>query len=600
MSDMTLQVRNLVISVRERAGRRQIVSGLDFDIHPGEIVGLAGESGCGKSVTAKALMGLLPRHQFTVDTDRLRLADHNLSRLSPGGWRQLRGRNMAMVFQDPVTALDPVFTVGYQVSFAAGRSLKRGPRPARALALESLGAVGFSNPRDVYRRYPHELSGGMRQLCMLAMAVAVRPALLLADEPTTALDVTTQARVLSLLRDLRSNSGAGMLLISHDLGVLSQCADRVLVMQDGRIVEQARTAEMFANPRHPYTAELVAAIPRLGAGGSRTPVVNDASKNVLVDVKNVCVGFRAGRRWRDRRSIRLAVEDISLQIRPGQAFGLAGESGSGKSTLARTILGLLQPVSGEVRFDGEPLAELGDRRKEMQRRVQIVFQDPGSALSPRRTVAQTLLEPLRHFRIGATTGHRQAMIDALEAVGLDATALDRYPHQFSSGQRQRIAIARALLPEPDILVADEAVSALDVPVQARILELLKRLRQERGIALLFISHDLAVVRQVADTVGVMYRGRLVELAPASALFTAPMHPYTRQLLRSTPDPDRRLAAPETGVALASQLPAAGCPYRLYCQEAMQVCKDLSPRIVEVPNHGIHRVECHLHDPSTRS
>jgi peptide/nickel transport system ATP-binding protein len=581
-----LSVRNLQVSLLGAAGEMSIVKGLDLDLSPGQITGLAGASGCGKSMTALALMGMLPGRTGASTADRMQLGSTNLLTLGETGMRRLRGRRMALIFQDPATALDPVFRVGHQLQAVIRRTRGESAGQARNTALASLEAVGFADPHGIGYAYPHELSGGMRQLVMIAMATAVRPEILLADEPTTALDVTTQAVVLARLAGLADQQGTGILLISHDLAVIAQTASDCLIMAAGQIVEQGPCQSLFANPGHACSIDLLAAIPRLDSrpGAPRT------AGTTLLEGRGL--GLHFARRSAQSDQPLAVLDEVSLAIGAGEIVGLAGESGAGKSTLGRVLAGLVQAETGSVLLEGQDRARLDKAQSlEARRRVQILFQDPATALSPRRNIAQILREPLDHFGIGDPGDRAARTNNALAEVGLEADALDRYPHQFSSGQRQRIAIARALIVKPDLLIADEPVSALDVSVQARILDLLRDLRDQLGIAVLLISHDLAVIRQLADRVDVMYRGRIIESAPADALFATPGHPYTRQLLAAVPslDPERTMQAP---VAAIGDIPdGEGCPFRTRCPEHMDICDHTAPKLKPLTDQPGHHVEC---------
>lgn len=598
MISSALAVRGLGVELRVRDAFRPLVGDLDFSLPAGKITGLAGASGSGKTLTALALMGLADPRTFRVRCERLTIAGEDLDTRSDHAMQAARGRRLAMVFQDPATALDPVFTVGHQLRRAIARlpGVDRGA--ARARAVQALAEVGFPDPEGLFRRYPHELSGGMRQLVVIAMAQAVRPRVLLADEPTTALDAVTQSIVLHRLQELAEAAGTAVLLITHDLRLLTRFAHDVMVMGEGRIVERLSGTAFFAEPdaegRHEFTRRLVTALPRLQPAEGDPPREDEPPLLTLRDLEG-SYGRRSALWRKGDRPVR-ALRGVSLDLHAGRMFGLAGESGSGKSTLARMLVRLVPAQGGSVRLEGEELLHArGTVEREARRRIQLVFQDPASALSPRRTVAQSLAEPARHFGLDASP---DVLTNALEAVGLDASALQRYPRQFSSGQRQRIAIARALVCDPDLLIADEALSALDVFVQAQVLEVLKNLRDRRGMSILLISHDLAVLAQHADDIGVMYRGHLVEQAPARQLITAPAHPYTRQLLAALPrlDPAIPLAAPEPDAALAGPAEGPGCVFAPRCPEAFDRCDREASRPHRAPGDRAHHVECHLLEP----
>jgi peptide/nickel transport system ATP-binding protein len=440
-----------------------------------------------------------------------------------------------MIFQEPMTSLNPVLRIGAQLAEAI-RAHEPVPRQeARRRALEALRAVRLSQPERRLDQYPHELSGGMRQRVMIAMALALRPEVLIADEPTTALDVTVQREVLDLLRDLQRDLGTAIILITHDMGVVAEMADRVIVMRHGRRVEEAPTADLFRRPQMPYTRDLLAAVPRIGGAAPR-PAPPQAG--TVASLRDVVVRFplRGGVLGRVTHQVH-AVEGVSFDIRKGETFSLVGESGCGKSTIARAIVGLV-PHEGRIEVAGQALEGLGaPERKALRRRVQMVFQDPMAALDPRMRVGELIGEPLVIHGIGTPADRRARAADLLSRVGLDPGLADRYPHEFSGGQRQRICIARALALQPDLIIADECVSALDVSVQARVLDLLRALQTEFGIAYLFISHDMAVVENISDRVAVMYLGQIVETGTRAQVFGNPRHPYTRRLIEAVPVPD---------------------------------------------------------------
>ncbi|KDN81204.1 putative Glutathione import ATP-binding protein GsiA [Kitasatospora cheerisanensis KCTC 2395] len=543
-----LSVRDLTV---EFAGPRggaptTAVRGLSFDLAAGEVLGLVGESGSGKSTVGLALLSLHDPRTTRV-TGSIRLAGRELVGAAESELRAVRGARAALVFQDALTSLSPFHGVGAQLAEAYRLHHPRAGRAeARRRAAAMLDRVGI--PAARLRDHPHQFSGGMRQRVMIAMALMNDPQLLVADEPTTALDARVQRQVLDLLGELQREHGTAVLLVSHDLGVVAGTADRTLVLRDGAEVESAPTAELLAAPRRPYTRALVGAALRLDSvPGSALPTVDEPSparlfarrpkaagrpERWLMEAEELSVHFPGRRRLPALRaeSVR-AVDGVGLRIAPGETLGLVGESGSGKSTTSRVLAGLQRPTGGRLRYDGQD-ATRPDRelRRRLSREVQLVFQDPYASLNPRRTVAQTLDTPLRlHTPLDAAQ-RRERAAELLDQVGLPAAHLDRYPHEFSGGQRQRIGIARALAPEPRLIIADEPVSALDVSVQAQVLNLLMELRERLGVAFLFVSHDLAVVRHFCDRVAVMHRGRLVELTDREQLFEAPHTEYTRELL----------------------------------------------------------------------
>jgi peptide/nickel transport system ATP-binding protein len=537
-----LSVEGLTVSVATAAGPRPLVQGVTFALRPGETLAIAGESGSGKSVTSLAIMGLLPAN-LAPTAGRVMLGDTDLLRLPERRMRAIRGDRVAMIFQEPMTSLNPVMTVGAQLTEALRAHEPLSAGDARARALDALRAVRLSEPERRLAQYPHELSGGMRQRVMIAMALALRPDVLIADEPTTALDVTVQREVLDLLRDLRRDTGTALVLITHDMGVVAEMADRVLVMKDGRTVEEAPVGQLFEAPSADYTRALLAAVPRMGARLPAAPRRRTAIPPPVLALRDLVVGFDTGRGLLGQPTHRVhAVEGVSLAIEPGETFALVGESGCGKSTIARAIAGLV-PFQGEIEVAGRILRGQRDVTRAVRRDAQLVFQDPAAALDPRMRVGDLVAEPLAIHGIG-TRAERRARAEALfDRVGLPRAALDRYPHEFSGGQRQRICIARALALDPKLIVADESVSALDVSVQARVLALLKELQDELGLSYLFISHDMAVVDSIADRVAVMYLGQIVETGTRAQVFGDPRHPYTRRLIEAVPVPDPRHVRP---------------------------------------------------------
>ena len=531
MSEAVLSVRDLTVAVDTETGPKPLVSGLSFTLARGETLCIAGESGSGKSITSLAVMGLLPPG-VKVASGRIELAGEDLTRLPERRMRAIRGDRIAMIFQEPMTSLNPVLTIGNQLAEAI-----RAHDPdadAKALALEALRAVRLSQPERRMGQYPHELSGGMRQRVMIAMALALKPDVLIADEPTTALDVTVQREVLDLLRDLQRETGTAIVLITHDMGVVAEMADRVIVMQSGRMVEAAPVERIFSAPEQPYTRALLAAVPRMGDGSGAAPVAA-APIAVLRDLR-VRYDIHGGLLGRTTHRVH-AVEHVSFDIRAGETFSLVGESGCGKSTIARAITGLV-PHRGLIEVAGHKVPEDGlSASPALRRDVQMVFQDPAAALNPRKRVGDLVAEPLVIHRIGTPAERRARVRDLFNRVGLSGEQIDRYPHEFSGGQRQRICIARALALQPKLIIADESVSALDVSVQAKVLDLLAELKSEFGISYLFISHDMAVVENISDRIAVMYLGQIVEMGSRAQIFGNPRHPYTRRLIEAVPVPD---------------------------------------------------------------
>ncbi|MFK0193812.1 dipeptide ABC transporter ATP-binding protein [Kitasatospora sp. NPDC090308] len=677
-----LTVRDLTVDFDGRPA----VRGVDLDLHRGETLGLVGESGSGKSVTALAVLGLLPATARTGGS--VRLDGRELVGLPARQLAEVRGRRIAMVFQDPLSAFTPVYRIGDQIAEAVRIHQDLGRTAARKRAADLLDLVGIPDPARALDAFPHEFSGGMRQRAMIAMAVANDPDVLLADEPTTALDVTIQAQVLDVLRTAQRESGAALVLVSHDLGVIAGSADRVAVMYAGRIVETAPVDELYAAPRHPYTLGLIGAVPRLdGRGGplvpipgsppaageltgpgcafaDRCPLVEErcrtaqppltgtgrppsahlaacvradhlaaarpapaevyplpelppaatvprprAEREPVLAVHGLTRSFprHRGGLLRRRAGEVHAVDGVDLDIRRGETLGLVGESGSGKSTTLYEILRLAAPQGGRIELLGQDTATL-DRAavRRLRSRVQIVFQDPAASLDPRMPVGDVLAEPLLAQRT-PTAEARRRVPELLRQVGLDPAHADRYPHEFSGGQRQRISIARALAVRPDLLVLDEPVSALDVSVQAGVLNLLQRLKAELGLAYLFVSHDLSVVRHLADRVAVMYLGRTVETGTAERVFTHPRHPYTRALLAAVPlpDPPAERARPRRLLAGDPPSPAErhlGCPFRTRCPVHPTLapaqrdrCATEPPRPVPAAPGTDHTAACHYPD-----
>jgi peptide/nickel transport system ATP-binding protein len=523
-----LELNELTISLPAGGDRPDAVSRVSFSVGRREIVCLVGESGSGKSVIAQGVMGLLPK-TLPLAAGSIRLEGEEIAGCGEARLRQLRATRMSMIFQEPITALNPVMTCGDQIDevlrFHTG--LSSDERKKKILAM--VGEVSLPDPERIVASYPHQLSGGQRQRIMIAMALVLEPALLIADEPTTALDVTTQAQILRLIAVLQSRHGTGVLFITHDFGVVAEIAHRVAVLRLGELVEIGTRDEVLKHPRHDYTKMLIGSVPTLKPHGR--PANRDAP--VVLETNRLSKTY-ADRGWfGPGREVR-AAEDVTLEVRRGQTLGIVGESGSGKSTVARCIVRLVDPTSGEIRISGTEIATMGAAAlRPLRRKVQIVFQDPYRSLNPRRTVGEAIIEgPLNYGvpRPEALEGARKL----LELVRMDASALARYPHQFSGGQRQRICIARALAMEPELLVADEAVSALDVSVQAQVLDLLEEIRTRLDLAMLFITHDLRVAAQVCDHVAVMSKGRVVEYGPAEDVFLRPKHAYTRALFDAAP------------------------------------------------------------------
>ena len=520
-----LDVQDLAVSFVTRNGTNKAVDGISFSVELGKITAIIGESGSGKSVACYSLLGLVPMPPGRIDGGRALFEGRDLLKLEETELRRIRGRDIAMIFQDPMTCLNPYMTIGKQLMEPLLYHRKVTTAQARARALELLAEVGIRDPESTIDNFPHEFSGGMRQRVMIAMALINEPKLLIADEPTTALDVTIQAQILKLIAELQHKRDIGVIFISHDLAVVADIADTIVVMKQGQIVETGNREGIFRNARHPYTQKLLAAIPT----DSKPP--RPGAAEPLIRVQNLCTWFSQGK---GREPVR-AVNDVSFDINRGEVLGLVGESGSGKSTIGRSILRLVPVTSGEVRFDGTDLTALEGRElKTMRRRMQMIFQDPFASLNPRMTVYDTLAEPLLLHGIETRKSVAQGVLKLMDDVGLARAFVRKYPHEFSGGQRQRIAIGRALATRPEFVVADEPVSALDVTIQAQILDLMQQLSREYGLTMLFVSHDLAVVRHLADRILVLYKGEVVEQGTGDELFERPRQAYTRQLLQSIP------------------------------------------------------------------
>ncbi len=550
-----IQIRDL--DIRFRIDRKsepfQAVKGISFDVPTNSTVALVGESGSGKSVSALAILGLLPENAIIASGSRILYGGRDLLKASLGELQDIRGREISMIFQEPMTSLNPVFPVGEQIGEVLRLHMGMGMREAAARAVELLNEVGIPDPQLRVNSYPHELSGGQQQRVMIAMAIACEPKLLIADEPTTALDVTIQKQILELIAGLQQRHRMAVLFITHDLGVVGEIADHVVVMQNGLIQEQGPVHAIFEAPQHPYTKALLACRPRLDRRPKRLPVIDDYMKGegphhleqrsrgtspddeIILEVKGLTKTFFLKEGLFGKRAVP-AVKDVSFRLPRGKTLGLVGESGSGKTTVGLTVMRLHDATSGEVLFEGRNLLSLTE--KEMmayRRRIQIIFQNPYASLNPRFTIGQILVEPMKIHAIGRDEKERvQLAFQMLERVGLPPESFYKYPHEFSGGQRQRIAIARCLTMKPDVLICDESVSALDVSVQAQVLNLLQDLQDEFRLSYIFISHDLAVVKYISDQIMVMNDGAIVEIADSDEIYLDPKQEYTRKLLSSIP------------------------------------------------------------------
>ena len=669
MNTPLLQINDLHTDIEIRNGVVRALSGVDLHVNPGETLGIVGESGSGKTMTALSLMGLLPQGG-KVSSGSIILDGQDLTQLPLKEKRKLRGTKVGMIFQDPLTSLNPTMKIGLQVCEPLRVHEKLSKREALARAVEILKRVGMPRPEVVINNYPHQLSGGMRQRVMIAMALVCKPRILIADEPTTALDVTTQMQILDLIDELRDEYKMGVILITHDLGVVAGHTDRVAVMYAGRIVETAPTKTLFTEPKHRYTSSLMAALPEraLAAGtklfsipgappsltnlpvgcrfaarclwatdecrasypelggddthtfscfhpvqeGDESPAilqgkldstsaegaasdVPQISHEVLLDVKEASREYESAGSgfFKREKGVVSAVDRVSITVKKGETYGLVGESGCGKSTVGRLIAGLEPPSGGAIELDGRDLATLKGRDAvRIHRDVQMMFQDSYAAMDPRMRIDQILAEPMSIQKTGNARQITERIMEILEQVGLTEEILDRYPHEFSGGQLQRIGFARSLTLAPDLIVADEPVSALDVSVQAQVLNLMKDLQQELGLSYLFISHDLAVVQYMADRIGVMYLGRIVEEGPAHEVVKNPKHPYTKALIDSIPVPDPEFKHDESAIKLTGEPPSAvnppkGCRFRPRCPFAGEECK-VQPMLTD----ETHRVACH--------
>jgi peptide/nickel transport system ATP-binding protein len=529
MAAPILAIRDLTVDLPANADRAHAIEDVSLDLHPDEILCVVGESGSGKSVTARAVLGLLD-DRLKIAQGQILLEGEDLVRASPDRLRAVRGQRVSMVFQEPMTALNPLMTIGEQIDEVIATHLAVDRRERARRTEELLAAVRLPDPGRIRHAYPHQLSGGQRQRAMIAMALILGPAVLIADEPTTALDVTTQAQILALIRDMQALKRTGVLFITHDFGVVAEIADRVAVMQNGRLVELAAKDAVLNAPQHPYTKALIAAVPAL----KPRPRPPRAAASVVLAVEGLTKAYRSGGGLFGGGRVVHAARAVSFAVRRGETLGLVGESGSGKSTVARCVVRLVESDAGAIRIDGIDIRALSRAAlRPYRRRIQMVFQDPYASLNPRRKVGRLIAEgPLTH---GATPAAAMRRVhELLELVGLDRRAAERYPHEFSGGQRQRIGIARALAVDPEILVADEPVSALDVSVQAQVLDLLEDIRRRLNLTMLFITHDLRVAAQVCDAIAVMRQGEIVEIGPTEAVFAHPRHEYTQELLAAVP------------------------------------------------------------------
>ncbi len=668
-----LDISDLRTEIRLREGVVHAVDGVTLQVEAGETLGIVGESGCGKTMTALSIMNLLPTGG-SIAGGSIKLAGQEISTLSEDAMRKIRGNDIGMIFQDPLTSLNPTMTIGRQI--AENVSLHREVSKEQAMdrAVEVLDLVGIPRVRERIKEYPHQFSGGMRQRVMIAMALACEPKLLIADEPTTALDVTIQKQILELIDDLRRRLGMAVILVTHDLGVIAGRADRVAVMYAGKIAEISDTETLFARPRHPYSEALFQALPdkaadagerlysipgippdlvnpptgcrfaarcryvtdrcraeeprltgeiaghefrcfypvgpseRSGTGRltgynqseTKEPVPGPGIGDVLLEVDHLVKDYPVtkGAVLQRRVGWLSAVADVNFTIRSGETFGLVGESGCGKSTIGKLVVGLETPTGGSINFQGKDLAKSTGREYRRERRnIQLMFQDSYASLDPRMRAGTLLREPLVIQGIGTKAEQLKRVDDLLDKVGLPRSAAERYPHEFSGGQRQRLGFARALMLNPHLIVADEPVSALDVSIQAQVLNMMKELQHDLGLTYLFISHDLGVVRYLSDKIGVMYLGKLVEVGPAEEVYLRPAHPYTRGLLDSAPVADPEAEKKKVTEGVKGELPSAihppsGCRFRTRCPRAQAICADVEPPMTPFTGEG-HLAACHF-------
>ena len=534
-----LSVRDLVVDFPLRRGNFRALDGVSFDIAAGEVLGVVGESGAGKSMTGAAVIGLLDP-PGVITRGEVHLSGTRIDTLPPAQMQGLRGKRIGMVMQDPLTSLNPLFTIGDQLVETIRQHMDLTQDQALERAISLLEEAGIPDARGRIHAYPHQFSGGMRQRVVIALAIAADPELVIADEPTSALDVSVQAQVIKVLKDLCQRRGTAVMLITHDMGVIAQIADRIMVMNAGRVVETGPVAQVIRHPREDYTIKLISSIPTIARSGEAAPPQAQDSAPAFVQVQGLVKDFDAGGGWLARLLGRAvppfrAVNDVSFRIGRGETYGLVGESGSGKSTCARMIAGLVEPTSGRVVVNGMDVWQVSAAERARRRAVQMIFQDPYASLNPRWRVSNIIAEPIRVLGLARGSEIEDRVADLLRKVRLDPIVMRKFPHEFSGGQRQRIAIARALSSQPEFIVCDEPTSALDVSVQAQVLDLMSELQDEFGLTYLLISHNLAVIRQMANDVGVLHRGVLVESGPVDAIFDHPQADYTRMLLDAVPD-----------------------------------------------------------------
>lgn len=570
--DPLLKVDDLHISFHTRDGELEAVRGISFEVKKGETLGIVGESGSGKSVTARSILKLLPSPPSFLKSGSITFQGEELTTKTEKEMQAVRGQDIGMIFQDPMTSLNPTMRIGPQIAESLIKRKQLSKEEAKQQTIDLMKLVGIKHSEERYQQYPHEFSGGMRQRVVIAIALASQPALLIADEPTTALDVTIQAQILHVMKDIQKRFGTSIIFITHDLGVVAGMCDRVVVMKEGKIVESNTTEELFEHPKHAYTQKLLNALPRLHEKKKNKKDFHSIHMKEhdlpLLEVKSLSQHFQIG-----KGRLLKAVDQIDFLIKRGETLGLVGESGSGKSTTGRAILRLNEPTDGDILFQGIPVNRLSKKEmKTMRRHMQMIFQDPYSSLNPRFKVLDIIGQALDLHRLSSSNAERRERVEALlEMVGLKPSHADRYPHEFSGGQRQRIGIARSLAVEPELIVCDEPLSALDVSIQAQIVRLLEDLQKKLGLTYLFIAHDLSMVKHISDRVAVMYAGKIVELAESEELYNNPQHAYTKSLLAAIPIPDPKVEAKKQRIALTEQVEED--PYGLQHAELVEISKD---------------------------
>lgn len=585
-----LTVHNLHVHFKTHNTTIQAVQGVHFHINPGEIVGIVGESGSGKSATAHSLMQLLAK-EGRVMAGEVLFQGENLLAKSSKEMERIRGKHMSMVFQDPMAALNPTMRIGQQIIEILVKHASLTYDEAFAKTVHLLEKVGISDSHSRMHQYPHEFSGGMRQRVLISMAIACHPSLIIADEPTTALDMTIQAQILELLKDIQQEYQASILLITHDLGIAARLCDRVLVMYKGQIVESATTEQLFNQPTHTYTQSLLQSKLRVFAPPLCPSTPSKSMDPPLLQVDHLSKSFPVGNR------LLQAVDQLSFSIAAGETLGLAGESGCGKSTIGKLLMGLLKPTTGSLIFQGQNMADLkGQDFKNSRKHLQMIFQNPSTSLNPKMTIEQILSEPLEIHGLATGLERRKRLEELLHLINLSPTYLQRLPHELSGGQKQRIGMARALAVQPRLLICDEPLSALDISTQVQIIHLLKTLQTNMQLAYLFISHDLSVMRHLSHRLAIMYLGQFVELAPNPDLYQNPLHPYTQALLSATPTPDPKIEKSRPRMVLSGEIPSplappSGCRFHPRCPFAQPICQTVIPTWQEITPR--HFVACHF-------